>query len=272
MSDYSCSHSDCGKEYDSYTSLQSHYDYNPEHRPKDWDPCPHCGVRYRQLGKHWGNGCPHPNLTSMHIDILTGIMMGDGSGKFSDRNNTSIRIGGFITPEYLYWIDSVFGELSTGVREGRTGEEHAEVLNESGFSEVATAESCSDQYWWSTRELPELNQFAEWYSTGEKVFPEDIDMNPVIFKHWYVCDGDYGNSGSSNQIRISASNELGNQDKIRSYFTDSVIPEPYKFKTGERTSRSGKYMKIKWDVDSTKRIFELMDPAPGFEYKWPNYQ
>jgi hypothetical protein len=231
--------------------------------------CPDCGEDYQQLGNHWSlsESCSHPNLTEKQIETTVGLMMGDGYIN-NNSKNCSLQIK-TITPNYLENLDTLFRCMGRGVKLKRTSKEAAKQNRERGFDANAKEENYSDVYFWSTRSHPKFNEFREWYSSGEKIWPEDIELTPTVLKHWYVGDGNYNNYYSNNQIRIASSNEIENEEKISEYFTHVGLPKPSNFNTYERKS-GGNSGYISWNVEDSKELFEYMgEPLPDFEYKWP---
>jgi len=147
--------------------------------------CPECGEKYKQLGQHWTGSCSAPQLTKQQYDIVVGLLMGDGNLRRNGKN-PHIKIV-MISPNYLEYLDEMFGCLGTGIRLTQTAAESAKRNRDSGFSPNAKEENYSDLYQWRTRSLPELHDF-NWYKTGKKVWPEDIELTPTVLKHLYCGD------------------------------------------------------------------------------------
>jgi hypothetical protein len=219
--------------------------------------CPDCSSEYEEVGIHLSkSGCSYPKLSEKQKETITGVLMGDGQ-VMRQGTNPSIRVR-VVKQEYLNYLDSIFPFYGKGVKHIRTPEKSAEMHSPGGSGDP---EKYSDMYSWWTMRSPEFEEFREWYSTGKKVFPEDIELSPTVVKHWYVCDGHYQNSGVSDYIELSLANEKCNKDKIEKYFSDIGI-----------RVNSWSYHKIRFTVEDSKRLFEYMgDPVPGFEYKWPNH-
>lgn len=227
--------------------------------------CPSCGELYeekRGLGQHWsGSSCDPPKLTRRQKEILVGILMGDGyigEGKCeeggSGNHHMQIRM---TNREFLEWVDSEMGVLSSGVRLAASAEQQAH----SGGGDV---ESYSPLYGLTIRTHPYLSVLAEWYSSGKKVMPEDIEMTPMVLKMWYVCDGGLSGREGCRQPRIALNNEKGNKKKVLSWFEESECPVPYWYEedSGDTT--------ITWTTKEDRRkFFEYIgSPPPGFKYKW----
>jgi len=226
--------------------------------------CPGCGDEYERLGKHWSGSPEHiPELTHKQHQITTGILMGDAS--VSTCNKHARITMQTITPEYLDYLSDSFGIFGLAVQFYKTASEQAKRARESGFSEGARAENYSDVYQWNTRSIPEFDEYVGWYESGEKVFPDNIDLSPTVLKHWYVCDGYLYKD--LNRLVISISNEVDNTDKIDSMFERAGLPTPaYDVQTRKDGTTK---CNARWEAKHTNSLLEYMgDPLPGFEYKW----
>jgi len=227
------------------------------------DVCPQCGNEYQSVASHWvQSSCDYPTFTNHQREIITGLLMGDGwisSSSINPRLNCKM-----ISKNYLEYVDSNFGIFGNGVSIRYTAEESAEQARKSGFDSTAKEENYSDIYKWTSICHPELQEFSDWYSTGEKVWPQDIKLTPTVLKHWYCGDGNFNNNFYNNCIEISMSNEEENTHKVNEMFTNSDLPSPSSYNT------SGNNCKARFTVDQSKELWEYMgDPLPDFEYKWP---
>lgn len=272
---HKCPDPDCDKEYENKKSWHGHLFHYPEHRPDDWQECQDCGKRYQRIGKHWATtDCEYPELTEEQHEIVTGLLMGDGSvAHHTRRSNPWVQVT-MTEPEYLTFLDSKFPELGTGVTLTKTAAEKAQENRESGWRPDAKAEDYSDQYTWTTLAVPDLWEYREWYSrpTGKKRWPiSEIDLTPIVLKHWYVGDGNYTNNDSDRYIRISTSNERDRTDEIDEMFERAGLPKPDKWANYTTGERDVPVCYARWHVESSTELFEYMgDAPPGFGYKWPN--
>jgi len=198
--------------------------------------------------------------------------MGDGS-LFDTSGESYLRVK-MISKNYLEWLDSVFGILTTGVVKKLTAEESAKQNRESGFSPDANADNYSDVYEIRSRSHPKLTELSEkWHSDGEKVWPTDVEITPELLKHWYVCDGHFDSGSSHRRIVISISNESENTEKITQMFSNANIPTPsnYKFGTTEYFGEDRTKCDAVWTRQDSDVLWEYMgDPLPDFQYKWPS--
>lgn len=231
--------------------------------------CHQCGNEYQQIGNHWvGNSsCSHKEFTDYQREIITGILMGDGSISIIGKN-PQLRVK-MISPNYLQYVADKFGILGNGVKTKMTAAESSEQARKSGFNPNAKKENYSDVYEWCSISHPELHEFEDWYSSGEKVWPKDIKLTPTVLKHWYCGDGHWDNSGSNNHIEIEMANEVNETEKVNQMFESVGLPTPSNYSIGKKRDRSTD-CSAQFTVDQSKELWQYMgDPLPGFEYKWP---
>jgi hypothetical protein len=189
--------------------------------------------------------CTYKEPTAEQYDVLTGLVMGDG---FVGRNSKNPYIGATTTNrEYLEYLDKLFPILGTGLEE---------VSNLSAFDGGST-ENYSEQWAWRSRCNPAFNQYADWYESGKKVWPPDIQMTPTTLTHLYCGDGCLVNGRS---IKITMKNEKANAEKVAGYFTDVGLPEPDYWNSHSAC----------WNVAGSQQLLDYMgEPLSGFDYKWP---
>lgn len=227
--------------------------------------CPVCDGEFISIGNHWTHNPDHrPRLTQRQKEITVGILMSDGCINRESKKKPRLQV--YMTNEkYLEYLDNVFGILSTGVYDHIT----AEKLCKSNHSFSTDIENTSDVYRCETRGHPQFEEFADWYSTGEKVFPSNIDLTGRVLKHWYCGDGSLDQNKENISIRISCCNENGNEEKLQEYFAHKGFSVS-NFNHGKRENGSVK-MSLQFTDEISREIFEYMgEPLPGFEYKWPD--
>ncbi len=219
--------------------------------------CHVCGNSFTYLGNHWKgeNKCSYPNLTDRQYQITTGLLLGDancsrsGTNPHIDVKNTNRK--------FLEWVNEEYGIISNGISLSRTAEDSARSLQNT-ISPNTVAEGCNDVYRLTTRSHPEFEEFREWYETGEKRFPEDLILTPLIVKVWYVCDGSlWMNEGCTGRVSISSVNESDRCEFLIQLFENKGFSPTY---TGDH---------IFFGTDESFDILHWMgEPIPGFEYKW----
>lgn len=244
----------CSSSFTELNGLKRHYNKKPEHR-NSGTSCPSCGNKYDSLGQHWRmNSECRKTISSDTKKILTGILMGDGSITGKDSGNPSMKIE-MKNREYLQFLIESTDWIFTG----------------------KMSDNISDSYTIQTICHPDMEEYADWYSSGEKVFPDDINLTPDVLKHWYVCDGSLNRAGGNvgnPRIILYMSNEYKNTDKIDSYFKSAGLPTPSNYVTRERERHYNDETYIacsaQFTVDASKELWEYMGEAPdGFDRKWP---
>lgn len=229
-------------------------------------PCPECGSEYTNLGMHWYHSPEHrPKVPEYAHEVLTGLLLGDGHvNRGHDVPYIDINC---ISKQYLEYIDRELGWLTTGVRLYRDAEDQAHNCRESGFVDDPDPDDYHDIYTLKTRSHPDLQRYAMWYDSGEKVWPTDLVLTPTVLKHWYCGDGNKDSYGTTENIRISTANEASEDEKIRELFRRVNLPEPnivVQEKDGYETAS------CRFTASESQTLWEYMgDPLPDFGYKWP---
>jgi len=234
--------------------------------------CGNCGEEFGQLGKHWAysTSCSHPKLSKKQKEVVTGLLMSDGtvSTNPNDKSNPRLQCK-MINKKFLEYIDKeIFPKLGLGVKKTRTAKESLKDLEERRFRTTGDLENYNDIYSWQTRRLPDFRIFYDWYSSGEKIFPEDIKLTSKVLKYWYVGDGSYNKKNGKRHIQIAMSNERENKDKIETYFKEAGLPEPNSWNENKREDGSLRCSAV-WNVSESKELLNYMgEPIKGFGYKW----
>lgn len=222
--------------------------------------CTDCGEEFsdRGIGHHWRqSSCSQPTATSYQHELVTGLLMGDGN--IESRPSGSILSVDMINKPFLKWLNDELGKLSTGVKLSVTAEKSAEYARKSGFRPNADESNYHDVYSLRTRTLSDLDRYSEWYSSGEKVFP-DISLNRNIVKMWYVSDGGLSSGKlGRNQAQIRCTNESDRIKNLHNMFLDIGFDPTI---TNENT-------RLAFSSNETEKLLKYMgDAPPGFEYKW----
>lgn len=201
--------------------------------------CATCGEEYKQLSSHYAKNPSHrPVISGEVMDVLRGLLMGDAT------LNTQ----------------SQYPRLEIGVTEKRYLEDlqqsYPRIFN--SITHQPRGGHASDFYTMPTVPHPQFFEFKNWYSSGEKVFPSDVNLTPTVLKHWYCTDGGLrwpSNGGNGNACIYCKSQDL---DQIKRYFDDTPFDPNM---TGSDT--------IYFDSDDTPKLLGWMGPPPdGFRYKW----
>ena len=182
------------------------------------------------------------SVSDYQHELLTGILMSDGyCGKSAATPYIEVSM---VNREFVEWFDEQLGELSTGVRVKETDKSRQTI------------------YRVSTRCVSELERYYDWYSSGEKIWPEQIELTPDVLKMLFVGDGTVGHrKGQRNRkphIKICLMNEMENKKKIEEMF------ERVGFSVGWNGPS------VTFSIDESERLWNYMgSPPPGFDYKWP---
>lgn len=233
------------------------------------DTCPECGTEYKSLGGHWRYNPDHrKEFNDYQIEVITGVLMGDGNIDSLTSKNPRLRVTS-VNRKYLEYLDSILGIHSLGIELKSTAEESAKRNRQTNFSPDADKSDYSDIYELRTRNSPNLKEFSEWYSTGEKIWPE-VSLTPEILKHLYCCDGSLGKS--SGQVHISCSNEIDNKEIVEDMFSsEGLNVDNWNDKVRDVNGYEGTIStSLVINKSNVGEFFNYIgDPIPGFEYKWP---
>jgi len=247
----------CNASESTVTRLLKKFDIDTR-KSSEESVCPACDDKYTSMGCHWNFNPSHrPSFNSKQKQIMTGLLMSDGYIR-NESKNPSFRAK-MANKKYLDYLDEIFSPISVGVKK-RNKETTQEIYG--------TECNKKAQYEWRTVTHPELKEYLDWYSTGEKKWPtNDIELTPTVMKHLYVGDGNYNQKSKS--ISISMSNEAENIDSVKEMFERVGIGD---FVVSDYVdSDNTRNFSIRFRADETRQLFEYMGkPVPGFEYKWPD--
>lgn len=194
-----------------------------------------------------------------------------GDGTIDDRNdprrNPRLRVI-MTNKKFLEFLHEKLQPLVTKEPYiNRTAEEAASMDRENSFSMSDDPSNYKDLYKIQTMSHPNLEQFADWYKTGEKVWPETIELSPTVLKYWYVSDGSFNNNAHRSYVSIHCTNERENKKKVEKMFTDVGL-RPCRWRDEKKNDGSYKTA-IVFNKTETDELFDYMgDCPPGFEYKW----
>jgi len=220
--------------------------------------CPTCGDSYKQLGNHWQFAENHrPSFSEYQKELVTGLVMGDGC--VANRDGNPYLTISTASERFLEWLDSEFGVHSTGVVKSYDADDLADRNEEDDNIEVVNRENYHDQYRLKLRNSPYLKEFAEWYSSGEKKYPSDIDLTPTVVKMWYVSDGVLGWGKMNGLPRVQL--RILTQDDVVEHLCDEL--EEYGFTPNYSSGLI--YLRREDTGTFLEWIGEAVD---GYEYKW----
>jgi hypothetical protein len=217
--------------------------------------CHECGANREDVSQHWSMGsCEYPKYTEKQYDILTGIVMGDATVQNGGGRTPRVELYG-TNERYLEYVREQFPLTFNDVSLKCTGEEQFDRLKDTDFDPNGSPGPYHDQFRLPSKSNDNNSNLLSWYSTGEKVFPPDLSLNPIILRHYYACDGGMDKNRSSSYIQ--ANNENDRQDKIVEMFE----------RVGLDVSFSSN--RIRFKKSDTPGFLDRIGPAPpGMEYKW----
>jgi hypothetical protein len=223
--------------------------------------CHSCGKEYTAVASHWAlsSSCDYPELSEKQVEIVRGLMFGDGSLDSRGSTRTTRLYVTSITKEFLNHLSTEFPQQDCESSIKITAEENASRKRESGFSPDAKVENYSDVYKLLITN-PNFDMFTDWYEEEGLVWPDDVPMSPTTLKYWYCSDGSLATSnGAQIQLYSKKIETESGRKKARRYFEDIPVPEP-SFSGGD----------MYWcNIDDVKQVLDYMgQPLPGFEYKW----
>jgi len=223
------------------------------------DTCHQCGKEYKKIATHWTmSSCDHKPFTDYQHEVCTGLLMGDG---YIHRSLSTPKLVVDMTAKnYLnYLSNEVFSSESGEPFLKRSAERAAERSRERGKNPDAKAENYSNLYRWHTMCHPGLQTYANWYRSGSKVFPPNIELTPTVLKHWYCGDGSLTHHGCP---KITLCNESDNKNKINEMFSRVELTDFFWKENKSETT-------IQFRAEGAENFFEhIGSPLPDFLYKW----
>jgi hypothetical protein len=204
--------------------------------------CLSCNEEFKKIGQHWSQGsCNEPELTNEQHEILLGLLLGDGNVTRVGNSKPHYQLR-MTNKKFLTWVHDKLGVFSTGVF--RTYDEERDNWNK------------KKMYGVRTRSLEQLEEFADWYVSRTKTFPESKHLSPLEAKMWYVSDGCLKDLNGG-QITIANCVQAEQKETMEKMFSNGRFDVSYS--SGE----------IRISTTQTKEFLEWIgDPVPGFEYKW----
>lgn len=230
-------------------------------------PFPECDGVFEHLGTHWRYNSEHrPEITDRQHEILTGLLMGDGCVEVNEEKWNPQFCCNMTTRPFLEWLKGELAPLSKDVKFKASAEMLAAESKKRGC--VVNEDKYRDQYRLRTFVHPGFEEYRNWSSEGEKKYPEDLKLTPLILKVWFCGDGtSYDNKTKPPSIELSCANEYNRAEFVKSLFgfldVDPTIRKNIK-------NDGGLDMKLYFDSKDSEILYDYMeDPLPGFKYKWP---
>lgn len=210
--------------------------------------CPDCGGEYEKLGSHLTQSdCEYPDLTDRQREIITGTLMGDADIRNDPGTSKPCYRLRTIQPDYIEYVGDQLQPHTSSITVAIERDEYDDV--------------------WGVRTIrsPVFNEFRAWYDEKTPVYPDDIELTPVVMKHWFACDGTREEYDAAS---IKTVNEATSQEKIGAMFERAGIDVGG---LHQYTSNGEEKCNIHFGVDEAEELWEYMgEPVPGYEYKWPD--
>ena len=191
----------------------------------------------------------HKNLemSDRQHEILTGLLMGDASARIPGKNpHITLTVQ---NEQFIDWVTEELDKLWTGSKSVRY--ENQDRTN---------------QYEIRTRTHEIMWEFRDWYESGKKRYPDDLQLTPLIAQMWYACDGNL-HWANTNRIRnstpraavyIGCFNESDRIEWVANLFRE------HGFKVTTPANAN-----IRVATGETPEFLEWIgEPIPGYEYKW----
>lgn len=218
------------------------------------DVCPDCDGEYQRVAGHVSRSdCEWPELSDYQVELLTGLMLGDGGLIRRTDRNPYYKLK-MANEQFVNWVGDELGWLTSSVRLEVTGDE---------LNERHGMENAQDQYRLQTKAISELDgTFGDWYTDDGKRYPDNLSLTPMKAKLWYVADGSVDRQATRDNRRatvvIGCSNEVDRPGMVESLFSDVGFHPSM--------ARSGL---LRFPTAEAKNVLEWMgEPLPGFEHKW----
>lgn len=222
------------------------------------EACPGCGEKFVKLGVHWArSGCDYPVPSESIDEVLTGLYMGDGSLAAHGSDNPYMRWNNTNKP-FLELLDEKLGWLTTGVRLKKDAQQAANERLSRNPDWKMDAGNFDAIYGTRTRRLPYFRKYESWTSSGQKRYPEELELTPTVAKYWYVSDGTVNWMRSySARVVFACQNERDRPEFICNLFRQAG------FEANQNLHMF--YLSVE---DSKRFLSWIGQSVPGFEYKW----
>jgi len=194
------------------------------------------------------------SISEYQKNIIKGLLMGDAWVE-KETGKTARMSVEMSNEDFLLWVREELGEIVSSMGIKSTGDELAEKNESYGYT--VNKENYNDMYVLRTRALNYFNTLREWYSSGQKRFPDTLELSSTMLKMWYCCDGSFADD---RYPVIYSSDQSDVKNEILSLF-DHINVDP--------SFTDGGGGAIQFPMNDVNRFFEYIgDHPPGFAYKW----
>lgn len=207
------------------------------------EKCNYCGKTYECIGIHWGSKPEHqPEITNRQYEMLKGFLMSDGSIGKRDRNSPRYIIELSNKP-CIFWIARELSNLNPRISKVER-EEHKDS-------------------WRLTLSHKSFKEFADWYDSDGKKYPNNIELTPISFATWYAGDGTLDTPSRENRnksrMRIKCMKESDDWSATKNALKSTGLEL-------DPTYTINGIVSFGWE--DTIEGLNYMPVISGYEYKW----
>lgn len=210
---------------------------------------------YKRKAEEFGlicNQCRNPPLTAEQEQFLSGLMLGDGSIVYPNKNasqNPRLQTRRQVQDlEYLEWQHSLFEKFySVGPTPVSQYDRRTDKLYSSYHLQSRTCEIFKN--WHKT-----------WYPDGKKIIPKDLRLSPLTLLVWFLDDGCIIKKSESNLILKLATNGFKPEDTL---FLAKLLEDFL----GEKISmyRNGNGYILRGSTKTSRKLISIIEPIfPSF--------
>lgn len=220
--------------------------------------CHECGGKFERISAHWSiSDCKAPHISEDKKELLKGLLMGDGYVQTENKTPSFQWLS--INYPFMKWFSDKMDVISGRLFFDRTAEDSVEDVTGKTDWKIHP-ENYHDVYRWDSIAHPYFDEFATWYSSGKKKYPEDLELTPECVKIWYCGDGNlvWSKNRVNASIEINCKNESERTNWLQKLFEESGF--------SCKVSSDGT---IRFNVNESKKLIKWMGEAPpGMDYKW----
>lgn len=185
--------------------------------------------------------------------------MGDGNVRANGNNKTSLFRLKMKNLPFLDYLKNLLDNMANSLVLECDKETALQYSQNSDKRKDSNIDNMSNYYTLYFVSHPFFSKLNEWYSSGKKRFPSELNLNKTILKYWYICDGNlhWRSSSQKCNVRIGCSNEMDRRD-----FIERILKE-----VGFNVSMHSHSANFS-SLDTTRFFKYIGKSLPGFEYKW----
>jgi hypothetical protein len=182
---------------------------------------------------------------------MEGLLLGDADVK-RGTNGSIFRIR--VTNErFLEWVSARLSPLSRGVFLSASAKTQKESALRAGLDGASEDSEFSDLYGLRTVTHPQVDDLADWYSSGQKRYPDSITEE--MLRMWYVTDGNIHPYG----MRLTCDAQLDKKEEVKEMI------QSIDYIDGVSFNKDGT---IVIPAEQSREFYRRTKAPSGFEYKW----